>query len=245
VAALGRGIPLQALGQLAVDEGDHGEGRRLFEEAREVARAQSEKGAMANALYELGQLARAEADPERAAALHDEALELRHQIGELPRMVDSFEAIAGLTADAGNHGHAARLLGAAQALRDRGGYARPPWESARYEADMALVSRSLPAEELKRAFAEGQALSLADAVAEASLAPVRMRPADGWPTLTQRQQEVAQLVAEGLTNPEIAERLVITRETVKTHLSNIFSKLGIAGRWELAREVRYRTGRSR
>ena len=246
VAAVGRSISvLLALGQLAVAEGDHGEGRRLFEEARDLARARGEKGGMAKALHALGQLARAGADGERAAALHDEALVLRRQIGELPRIADSLEAIAGLAADAGHHGHAARLFGAAKALRDRGGYARSPAESARYEADTALLSRSLPADELERAFAEGQGLSLADAVAEASIGPLRTRPADGWPSLTERQREVAELVAKGLTNPEIAERLVITRETVKTHLSNIFSKLGVTGRWELAREVRYRTGRSR
>jgi predicted ATPase/DNA-binding CsgD family transcriptional regulator len=236
---------LQALGQLAVDAGDLEESRRLFEECRELARADGRKGSVAEALYGLGQLARAQAEQERAAALHDEALELRHQLGALPGIADSLEAIAGLTAEAGHHGHAARLFGAALALRDRGGYARAPWERARYEADLALVSRSLTAEELQAVLAVGRAMSLADAVAEASAAPLRTRPADGWHTLTHREQEVAQLVAEGLTNPEIAERLVIARETVKTHVSNIFSKLGITGRWELAREVRYQTGRQR
>jgi DNA-binding CsgD family transcriptional regulator len=45
------------------------------------------------------------------------------------------------------------------------------------------------------------------------------------------------LVAEGLTNPELAARLYISRATVKTHLEHIFAKLGVRTRAELAAEV--------
>lgn len=44
-------------------------------------------------------------------------------------------------------------------------------------------------------------------------------------------------VAEGLTNPQIAERMFITRATVKTHTSHIFTKVGVTTRAELAAEV--------
>jgi len=50
------------------------------------------------------------------------------------------------------------------------------------------------------------------------------------PDLTPREIEVARLIAAGLTNPTIAERLCISRETVKTHVSNILSKLGLENR---------------
>ena len=49
------------------------------------------------------------------------------------------------------------------------------------------------------------------------------------------------LVAEGLTNPQIAERLLMGRATVKTHLEHIFTKLGIRTRAELAAEAARRT----
>ena len=62
----------------------------------------------------------------------------------------------------------------------------------------------------------------------------RGRPATGWSSLTPTELEVVRLVAEGLTNPQIGARLLMSRGTVKTHLSHIFTKLDTANRTELA-----------
>jgi DNA-binding CsgD family transcriptional regulator len=65
----------------------------------------------------------------------------------------------------------------------------------------------------------------------------RDRPTTGWESLTGAELEVARLAAEGLTNREIGVRLFVSRRTVGTHLSHIFTKLGLSSRVELATEV--------
>ncbi|MGA8245569.1 MAG: AAA family ATPase [Nocardioides sp.] len=65
----------------------------------------------------------------------------------------------------------------------------------------------------------------------------RGRPSSGWASLTPTELTVADLVAEGLSNPQVGERLYVSRRTVQTHLAHIFAKLGISSRSELAAEV--------
>ncbi|MFL5365118.1 MAG: response regulator transcription factor [Myxococcales bacterium] len=60
-------------------------------------------------------------------------------------------------------------------------------------------------------------------------------PADPLGSLSERESEFLALVAEGLTNTRIAERLSVSEHTVKFHLQNIFQKLGVANRTEAAR----------
>jgi DNA-binding CsgD family transcriptional regulator/tetratricopeptide (TPR) repeat protein len=73
----------------------------------------------------------------------------------------------------------------------------------------------------------------------------RQRPQVGWESLTPTERTVADLVAEGLSNPQIAERLYISRRTVQTHVSHIFSKLDIASRAQLAALVAERRNAAR
>ena len=65
----------------------------------------------------------------------------------------------------------------------------------------------------------------------------RGRPRHGWEALTDTERAVVALVAEGLSNPQIGERLFLSRHTVHTHVSHIFAKLGLNSRVELAREA--------
>lgn len=62
----------------------------------------------------------------------------------------------------------------------------------------------------------------------------RGRPSTGWPSLTPTERQVVALAVEGLSNPEIATRLYMSRGTVKTHLAHVYTKLNIANRTELA-----------
>jgi DNA-binding CsgD family transcriptional regulator len=65
----------------------------------------------------------------------------------------------------------------------------------------------------------------------------RDRPRSGWDSITPIEHSVADLVAEGLTNPQIGERLYLSSRTVQTHLAHVFAKLDISARAQLAVEV--------
>ena len=65
----------------------------------------------------------------------------------------------------------------------------------------------------------------------------RKRPSHGWDGLTPMERQVADLAVAGLTNAQIAERLFIGRETVKTHLSNAYAKVGVANRTQLVADA--------
>jgi len=66
---------------------------------------------------------------------------------------------------------------------------------------------------------------------------VRRAGGDADGALTDREQEIAELVAAGRTNREVAEQLVLSPKTIEAHLRNIYAKLGVRSRVELARMV--------
>ncbi|MDQ1304300.1 MAG: hypothetical protein QG671_127 [Actinomycetota bacterium] len=78
-------------------------------------------------------------------------------------------------------------------------------------------------------------------VRRGSRAP-RCRPDHGWAALSPAEVTVAKLVAEGLSNPEIAKELVLSPRTVQSHVSHILAKLGGRSRAEIAREVERNRG---
>jgi DNA-binding CsgD family transcriptional regulator len=71
----------------------------------------------------------------------------------------------------------------------------------------------------------------------------RQRPQIGWESLTPTEHTVVELVAEGLSNPQIGERLYVSHRTVQTHLAHVFAKLGISSRAQLATEATRRQTR--
>ena len=70
-------------------------------------------------------------------------------------------------------------------------------------------------------------------------------PPSGWESLTPAEARVVELVAEGLTNPEIARRLYVSRDTVKSHVSSALMKLAFRTRAELAASASRRPGPNR
>jgi DNA-binding CsgD family transcriptional regulator len=108
------------------------------------------------------------------------------------------------------------------------------------EAIAALLADRGVAEVLADAAARGRAVgsdvSDAVALAQRSRGP-RGRPSHGWASLTPTEQSVVALAVQGLTNPEIAAQLYVSRGTIKTHLAHVYAKLGVANRTELAAQA--------
>ncbi len=225
---------LRTLGDVARARGDlEAAGARLVE-AMDVGR-QAGGWALGLALQAAGRLARVQGDAERAESLHHEALEFSQKAGTMLDAVEALESLAGLAAVAESPAEAARLFGAAEALRESIGYVRFLVEREGYEADVALVHEGLSDDEFARAWEEGRAMSLDEAVAYASRGRgERKRPSSGWASLTPSELQVVRLVAEGLSNPQVGERLFVSKRTVQTHLKHVFAKLGVASRAELA-----------
>lgn len=174
-------------------------------------------------------------DPDRAESLNHEALAVRVEHGLRTSCVDSLDALACRAAGSGRDAEAARLLAASDAARELMGYPRPAIDHAARDAAVAALRTSLGVDGFDAAWSEGTALSLDDAVAYVSRARgARGRPPTGWASLTPTELKVVGLAVEGLTNPEIATRLFISRDTVKTHLSHIYAKLDVTNRTELA-----------
>ena len=141
-----------------------------------------------------------------------------------------------LQAAAGACAGGSRPLGLALACEDAGAaFARQGrLDRARPLLDQALgiYERLGAARDLARAEA-----TLREAGIRRGRRGTRGRPQIGWASLTPAEHAVAGLVAEGLSNPQIGERLYISRRTVQTHLAHMFAKLDIATRAQLAVDV--------
>jgi DNA-binding CsgD family transcriptional regulator len=144
----------------------------------------------------------------------------------------------GLAADGGSHHNAARLFGAADAIRQRLGVARFRVYQAPYDAAIASLRNDLGEQAFDAAWAEGAALSTEEAIAYAQRGRgERKRPTSGWGSLTPTERDVVRLVSEGLANNDIATRLFVSPRTVQTHLTHVYTKLGLTSRVQLVQEA--------
>ena len=178
------------------------------------------------------------AEPAAADQIHDARTEAA-TLGLGPFMTESIELLALHLTDSGHHDHSARLLGAAQAARDRMGIRwRYPYHQAGVNDARQRARDTLGHQTFDALYDEGTQSSLDDAVLFAQrMRGKRARPNHGWAALTPTEIAVAREIATGFTNQQTAEKLFMAHSTVKTHLERIYAKLGVHTRAAFANEV--------
>ena len=180
----------------------------------------------------------AQDEPDQGERDAHDALQIAARTQGYLRLPDTVECLARLAAADSNHQYAARLLGAAEAIRLRNEDARFPLHQADYNDAVNTVREALGQQEFDNAWAEGAALSTEEAIAYAQRGRgERKRPSSGWESLTPTELDVVRLVSDGLGNKDVATRLFISPRTVQTHLTHIYAKLGLTSRVQLVQEV--------
>ncbi|WP_280242276.1 ATP-binding protein [Nocardia abscessus] len=176
---------------------------------------------------------------DKAAATTCAALEIQTGFNDRVATAVMIELLAWIAAARGDHRRAARLLGAVGSEWRRIGTSitafgpslRRPHDTCEH-----ATAASLPEAVLRAERARGEVLDHDQAIAyaldrhERAAEPAQRDDA----VLTAREQQVAELVAQGLSNRQIAERLVVSPRTVDRHLENILAKLGFSSRTQIA-----------
>jgi len=249
----GVAVRLYQLGELARVRGDLEQATRILEESQALAERTGFVHAIIRTRHNLGLVAFDRGDGVGAKALLDDMIVRARQIGSRRDVIDGIDGIAAVAERWGQPEPATRLFGAAEAMREATGATVPPYLRAGYDTTIARLRTKLGEDRFATAWATGRTMSVTDAIdfalsveteepkgeATAPGAPAaavtaswtsRERPSP----LSAREEEVAALIARGLTNRQIAAELVIAERTAGSHVAHILDKLGFTTRAQIA-----------
>jgi DNA-binding CsgD family transcriptional regulator len=230
-------ISLTSLGEVVHCQGDEAQAARYYQEGLNLFSEVGDKGGMAWTLHHLGYLAQHQGDNKQAARLFAQSLALEKK--DLPNKPSIARCLVGLAGVAIAQGkrledapQAARLFGAAQAMLDAIGTHLEPVDEREAQATLAVIRARLASAAFEDAWQVGQGLTTEQAVEEALALAAELETASStYPAgLTEREVEVLRLVTQGLTNREVADRLVVSPRTINAHLNAIYRKLDVSGR---------------
>ena len=178
----------------------------------------------------------------KAEALARDAVTCKHAVDDRNGLTLVLETLAWMAAERGGHERASILLGSAQRVRDSSSLTLIELYRPQHERSVSLITRGIGQKACDEAYARGRAMTIDEGVAFAvedkplpkPAPPVKSAPD---PELTNRQLEIARLIAEDLTNRQIADRLFLSERTVETHITNILNKLGLNSRVQLSRWI--------
>lgn len=185
---------------------------------------------LATVLVAMGELARCRGEISGATTLLIEAIGHIRRLRDTPLLIYALHYLAAVTYEEGRATHALRLLGAADGLERATGAAAWPTVTALRDQWLARAIRSVGRGRAEAIFDSGRPTGFDEAVALATADPGRLRAGP----LTRREDEIARLVAQGLTNRAIAQRLVLSERTVDAHVAHVLTKLEFNNRAQIA-----------
>ena len=235
---------LLALGAACLGQGKLSAAQRYMDQAESTARATGDRWRLVQALLDAAQLQLTRGEHERARELVMESLGIARELGYRAEIAQALQVLACILVTARDAERAWRLWTGAQQLWEQLGACPSPADVAFTQPyrDAALATLGRARRESCEA---GRTMSL-DQLVSLALADVIDSPTPSgsrWPNahqerstnrLTAREREVAALLADGLSNREIADRLVISESTAQVHVKRILSKLGLSSRSRVA-----------
>ena len=189
------------------------------------------------ALWGLGTAAWRQGDVSRAIGLLEDALRVNRRMRSLFVVTLVLEVLAWAVGSDGDAERAAVLMGAAEERQRSIGNPTSILPILSYHDDCERITRSaLGAREFDAAVRKGRAMRMDEAVAYV-LGEQPTPPPSPFSSLTRRERQVADLIAQGLTNKQIAAKLVISQRTVDGHVEHILTKLGFTSRAQIAASI--------
>ncbi|MCI2418875.1 LuxR C-terminal-related transcriptional regulator [Saccharopolyspora sp. K220] len=233
------GLALLSLPKLALVtafRGDYGRAVELCEQCREICEEHGEQWGRGWAEMVLGLVRWRQGDfPAALVHLH-ECLRIKHLFSDLTGILLAIELESWVAAAQQHPARAARLTSAVAHLwKPLGSYLFGIERYFAWHAETeARIRNSLPTPELRAARRQGAEDTVEELIRFALGEREPAQTADTPARLTPREQEVAQLVAQGLSNRQIAEQLVISKRTSDSHIEHILAKLGVTSRAQIA-----------
>jgi predicted ATPase/DNA-binding CsgD family transcriptional regulator len=226
------------LGMVGRSQERHDDARAHLEASRALSTDPRLPHTLGRSLLGLADLATEQEDLEEAWELAHDSLEVLDDYGDRVGAAAALETISDLAVTFGEPERSLRLLAASQRFHTDAGIARLGLQADRFERARDSAQAELDSDDATACWDAGSELSLADAIAYARRGRGdRQRPQIGWASLTPVERDVVRLVAEGHTNAEIGQRLFISVNTVKKHLTHVYAKVDVDGRADLAAEV--------